>query len=71
MHGAVTLGKVTNKIQNCDNGYGRDVVIFHLLCLCLRDDLTTYFSFLHFLLSTGYGEEESEAMNAAVESAAD
>ena len=37
----------------------------------IRDDLTTYFSFLPFLSSTGYGEEESEAMNAAEESAAD
>ena len=71
MDGAVTLGKVTNKIQNCDNGYSRDVDIFHLLCSCIRDDLTTYFSFLPFLSSTGYGEEESEAMNAAEESAAD
>ena len=25
MDGTVTLGKVTNKIQNCDNGYSRDV----------------------------------------------
>ena len=37
----------------------------------ISDDLTTYFSFLHFLSSTGYGEEESETMNAAEESAVD
>ena len=36
----------------------------------IRDDLTTYFSFLPFLSSTGYGEEESEAMKAAEEESA-
>ena len=70
MDGAVTLGEVTNK-KNVPTVTAETLSFFisyvHVVC----DDLTTYFSFLHFLSSTGYGEEESEAMNAAEESAAE
>ena len=71
MDGAVTLGKVTNKIQNCDNGYGRDVVIiFHLLC-CMQWSNNALFLFTFSFVNRIYGEEELEAMNAAEDSAAD
>ena len=51
-----------------------ETLSFFISYVHVCDDLTNnvlYFSFLHFLSSTGYGEEETEAMNAAEESAAD